>query len=84
MKLMLLIKLEDKSIYFCIDTDVWDYILIVDKEKDAALNSGGDVTVWTYLEIIFEIANDLASWWGVTCVDEENGRTLVDSRLYDL
>ena len=45
MKLMLLIKLEDKSIYFCIDTDVWDYILIVDKEKDAALNSGGDVTL---------------------------------------
>ena len=63
---------------------MWGYILTVDKEKDAALNSDGDVTVWTYLEIIFEIADELANWRGVTCVDEENGGTLVDPSLYDL
>ena len=74
-------KLKNKSFYFCIDTYVCDYILIVGKEKDDALNSGSDVTVWTYLEIVFEIANDLASWWKITWVDEENGRTVVDYSL---
>ena len=63
---------------------MWGYILTADKEKDAALNSDGDVTVWTYLEIIFEIADELANWRWVTWVDEENGRTLVDPSLYDI
>lgn len=74
-------KLKNKSFYFCIDTDVWLYINSRQRERWDALNSGSDVTVWTYLEIVFEIGNDLASWWKITWVDEENGRTVVDYSL---